>query len=646
MLTASNTLADADGLGAISYQWQRDGVNVAGATGATYTLGDADVGHTIDVVASYTDGHGTLESVASAATAAVTNVNDAPTGTVTISGTAQEDQVLTASNTLADADGLGAISYQWQRDGVNVAGATGATYTLGDADVGHTIDVVASYTDGHGTLESVASAATAAVTNVNDAPTGTVTISGTASRGPGADGVEHAGGCRRPWRDQLPVAARRGQRRRGDRRHLYAGRCRCRPHHRRGGELHRRPWHAGERGQRGDGGGHQCQRRPDRDGDDQRHRAGEPGADGVEHAGGCRRPWRDQLPVAARRGQRRRGHRRHLYAGRCRCRPHHRRGGELHRRPWHAGERGQRGDGGGHQCQRRPDRDGDDQRHRAGEPGADGVEHAGGCRRPWRDQLPVAARRGQRRRGHRRHLYAGRCRCRPHHRRGGELHRRPWHAGERGQRGDGGGHQCQRRPDRDGDDQRHRIQGPGADGVEHAGGCRRPWRDQLPVAARRGQRRRGHRRHLYAGRCRCRPHHRRGGELHRRPWHAGERGQRGDGGGHQCQRRPDRDGDDQRHRAGEPGADGVEHAGGCRRPWRDQLPVAARRGQRRRGHRRHLYAGRCRCRPHHRRGGELHRRPWHAGERGQRGDGGGHQCQRRPDRDGDDQRHRVRRTRC
>ena len=131
VLTASNTLADADGLGAIGYQWQRDGVNVAGATGTTYTLGNADVGHTIDVVASYTDGHGTLESKASAATAAVTNVNDPPTGTVTISGTASNGQVLTASNTLADADGLGAISYQWQRDGVNVAGATGTTYTLG-----------------------------------------------------------------------------------------------------------------------------------------------------------------------------------------------------------------------------------------------------------------------------------------------------------------------------------------------------------------------------------------------------------------------------------------------------------------------------------------------------------------------------------
>ena len=199
VLTASNTLADTDGLGVISYQWQRDGVNVVGATGNTYTLGNADVGHTIDVVAKYTDGHGTAESVTSAATSSVSNVNDPPTGSVTIGGTASKGQVLTASNTLSDADGLGAISYQWQRDGVDVAGATGGTYTLGNADVGHSLDVVAKYTDGHGTAESVTSAATSSVTNVNDPPTGSVTISGTARRDPGSDGIEHVGGCRVGW---------------------------------------------------------------------------------------------------------------------------------------------------------------------------------------------------------------------------------------------------------------------------------------------------------------------------------------------------------------------------------------------------------------------------------------------------------------
>src|SRR5690606_13954543 len=140
-LTANNTLADADGLGAFNYQWKRGGANIGGATGSTYTLGDADVGETITVTISYTDGNGTLESITSTATASVTNVNDNPTGGVTIDGTAAEDETLTANNTLADADGLGTLSYQWKRGGMNIGGATGSTYTLGDDDVGETITV-------------------------------------------------------------------------------------------------------------------------------------------------------------------------------------------------------------------------------------------------------------------------------------------------------------------------------------------------------------------------------------------------------------------------------------------------------------------------------------------------------------------------
>ena len=180
VLTASNTLADADGLGAISYQWKRDAVAINGATNSTYTLVQADVGAVITVTASYTDHGGTNESVTSAATAAVVNVNDLPNGSVAITGTAREDEVLTASNTLADADGLGPISYQWKRDAVAISGATNSTYTLVQADVGSVISVTASYTDQGGTNESVTSAPTTVVLNVNDLPTGSVTITGTA----------------------------------------------------------------------------------------------------------------------------------------------------------------------------------------------------------------------------------------------------------------------------------------------------------------------------------------------------------------------------------------------------------------------------------------------------------------------------------
>src|SRR5207248_10102375 len=113
------------------------GGGAPGATGSTYPLGNADDSHSLHVALTISDGHGTAEAVTSAATAAVANVNDAPTGSVTISGTPTEDQTLTASNTLADADGLGSISYQWLRDGTDINAAAGTSYTLGNADVGH-----------------------------------------------------------------------------------------------------------------------------------------------------------------------------------------------------------------------------------------------------------------------------------------------------------------------------------------------------------------------------------------------------------------------------------------------------------------------------------------------------------------------------
>ena len=186
-LTASaSTLADADGLGIISYKWYRDGAEIAGATGTTYKLTPAELNKTITVIATYTDGYKYVENVTSSATSAVVApVNTLPTGSVTISGTVQVGQTLTASVTsLVDIDGVGTPTYQWYRSGDAVSIATGTTYTLVRADFEKTITVTASYTDGYETSESKSSAATAAViAPANTLPTGSVTISGTAQVG-------------------------------------------------------------------------------------------------------------------------------------------------------------------------------------------------------------------------------------------------------------------------------------------------------------------------------------------------------------------------------------------------------------------------------------------------------------------------------
>ena len=56
-----------------------NGIVIDGATNAAYMLTGTEVGKTITVNASYTDGQGTFESVTSTATSVV--VNDSPQGT-------------------------------------------------------------------------------------------------------------------------------------------------------------------------------------------------------------------------------------------------------------------------------------------------------------------------------------------------------------------------------------------------------------------------------------------------------------------------------------------------------------------------------------------------------------------------------------
>ncbi len=160
-------------------------------TGATQTLVDKALSNiaysnssdapTTSVALDWTlnDGNsgaqGTGGALASMAitTVTITPVNDAPTGSVTITSTPTQGQTLTASNTLADPDGPATLhlNYQWAANGSPIAGASNSSFVPGQAEVGKTITVTAGYTDNNGMAESVASSASAAVANVNDAPT-------------------------------------------------------------------------------------------------------------------------------------------------------------------------------------------------------------------------------------------------------------------------------------------------------------------------------------------------------------------------------------------------------------------------------------------------------------------------------------------
>jgi hypothetical protein len=171
LLSVVDALSDADGMGTVSYQWNRDGESISGATQTTYRLGDDDVGHALTVIASYTDGGGTSERVISTPTAVVANLNDPPTGTVVIVGDPMQGQILSVdTSNITDLDGLGVLSYRWQSGTSEVVESSG-TYLLTATDVGQRITVTVSYTDGQGSLETLTSEASAEVTGeASDVP--------------------------------------------------------------------------------------------------------------------------------------------------------------------------------------------------------------------------------------------------------------------------------------------------------------------------------------------------------------------------------------------------------------------------------------------------------------------------------------------
>lgn len=111
------------------------------------------------VTIDYTFNDGTID-VTGSVVVSITEVNDAPSGWLSVTGIAGLGQVLTASTTLADADGLGALNYQWLRDGVEIEGATAPVLTLTSDLLGMKISVRATYSDGTGHLETVTSAST------------------------------------------------------------------------------------------------------------------------------------------------------------------------------------------------------------------------------------------------------------------------------------------------------------------------------------------------------------------------------------------------------------------------------------------------------------------------------------------------------
>ena len=115
------------GVGPITYQWQRNGVNIPGAKAASYTtppVAAADSGTRFGVIASnpagsVTSSEATLTAEAMVAPALATQ----PRSLTAVDGFAATFSVT--------ATGSSPLSYQWLRNGVAIPAATGTSFTAG-----------------------------------------------------------------------------------------------------------------------------------------------------------------------------------------------------------------------------------------------------------------------------------------------------------------------------------------------------------------------------------------------------------------------------------------------------------------------------------------------------------------------------------
>jgi hypothetical protein len=168
-LTASAGSWSGDTPISFAFQWERCDSGggacsaVSGATGQTYSLGDADAGKTMRVEVIATNGAGTGTQL-SAPTSVVSGGAPVNTSPPKVSGSLTSGSTLTVSGGSWTGVQPISLSYQWQRcdlDGgrcVPISGAAGPTYRVGADDSEHRLVVVVAARNSAGTSQVVATA--------------------------------------------------------------------------------------------------------------------------------------------------------------------------------------------------------------------------------------------------------------------------------------------------------------------------------------------------------------------------------------------------------------------------------------------------------------------------------------------------------
>jgi len=162
-LSITESTADPDGTGSLSYVWQSSADEttwVQIGTEATYTITSSEENKKVRAILAYSDGQGFSESITTSSVN-IKTIDDGDSA-FAISGTNSVGESLSITESTADPDGTGTLSYVWQSSPDETTWTqigTDSIYTLTSSDEGKKVRAIISYTDGQNFSEEVTTTA-------------------------------------------------------------------------------------------------------------------------------------------------------------------------------------------------------------------------------------------------------------------------------------------------------------------------------------------------------------------------------------------------------------------------------------------------------------------------------------------------------
>lgn len=146
----------ASGTAPLAYQWQKNGVDIPGATSSSFSISNAVPSDSGDYRVIITNEAGTV--VSDTVSLVVNPAIIAPT--ITVQPQSQTVEVGTATVLSVTATGTAPLTYQWKKAGVDIGGETGSTLTFASPALGDTGSYTVLVTNAAGSVLSDAAVLT------------------------------------------------------------------------------------------------------------------------------------------------------------------------------------------------------------------------------------------------------------------------------------------------------------------------------------------------------------------------------------------------------------------------------------------------------------------------------------------------------